>query len=256
MYHIASSYVQLAHVIASNNDMNYNHVIFTQPTLSLHINYLAIDNQMIWYGNSGQPIEPKLVKADFHGAIVNGKLLCSAHTLIISYNAYWSQIVVRGRCATFIGQSGIIIQETQNTFKIIRRDNQLICNTIHYAHTRCITWNSVSLLMIHQCNGLCGLNRCAQDVDVFWNDRSWSCRHSIWLTIGMHIPHAVDAYISACTYVLLGISCSWSCSTQIQIESVHRTVASSVPEKAINRLIPLFNTFKALLPICNGLCCS
>ncbi|KAK5578864.1 hypothetical protein RB653_008539 [Dictyostelium firmibasis] len=52
----------------------------------------------------GPALINKLLKADLHGAII---------------------IVTKSKCPTFVGQKGIIIQETENTFKIITKENKL-----------------------------------------------------------------------------------------------------------------------------------
>lgn len=45
----------------------------------------------------------KILKADLHGAVVK---------------------VVSSLCSPFVGIEGILVQETQNTFKIITRENK------------------------------------------------------------------------------------------------------------------------------------
>ncbi|KAG0064374.1 RNase P/RNase MRP complex subunit [Linnemannia elongata] len=61
----------------------------------------------------------KLLKADFHGAIIT---------------------VARSKCPTFIGVSGIVAQETENVFKIITPNNALRVvpkvNTVFTIHIR------------------------------------------------------------------------------------------------------------------------
>lgn len=47
---------------------------------------------------------PKLLRADYHGCILT---------------------VSRSKCPSYIGASGILLQETKNTFKIITKENQL-----------------------------------------------------------------------------------------------------------------------------------
>ena len=48
---------------------------------------------------------PAILKADFHGCIMS---------------------VVRSRCPTYIGVSGIVLQETEKTFRVITRDDKLV----------------------------------------------------------------------------------------------------------------------------------
>ncbi|CAG8453740.1 13626_t:CDS:2 [Ambispora gerdemannii] len=58
-------------------------------------------------GSKESTLAPKLLKADFHGAILT---------------------VTKSKCPSYIGISGICIQETENTFKLITRKN--ICKRI------------------------------------------------------------------------------------------------------------------------------
>lgn len=59
------------------------------------------------YGKSSPNIfGQKLLKADFHGAILT---------------------VSKSKCASYIGVTGIAIQETENMFKLITRDNDMKC---------------------------------------------------------------------------------------------------------------------------------
>ncbi|ORX85144.1 RNase P/MRP, p29 subunit [Anaeromyces robustus] len=50
-------------------------------------------------------IYAKLLKADFHGSIIT---------------------VVQSKCPSYIGKSGIILKETENTFNIITKENRLL----------------------------------------------------------------------------------------------------------------------------------
>ncbi|KAF9929053.1 RNase P/RNase MRP complex subunit [Linnemannia zychae] len=60
------------------------------------------------FGNSNPlTFTQKLLKADFHGAIITGI------------------VVARSKCPTYIGISGIVAQETENVFKIITPTNAL-----------------------------------------------------------------------------------------------------------------------------------
>uniref|UniRef100_I3J662 Ribonuclease P protein subunit p29 n=2 Tax=Oreochromis niloticus TaxID=8128 RepID=I3J662_ORENI len=51
-----------------------------------------------------QVVQQKLLKADFHGAILT---------------------VVRSKCPSYVGTSGILVQEFKHVFKIITRDDKL-----------------------------------------------------------------------------------------------------------------------------------
>lgn len=65
----------------------------------------------------------KLVKADFHGSIVTGTCVC----MCVRY--YRRQLIERevrrSRNAVLVGLSGIVVQETENTFKVVTRDDKL-----------------------------------------------------------------------------------------------------------------------------------
>ncbi|KAM9995898.1 hypothetical protein ACTFIY_002098 [Dictyostelium cf. discoideum] len=60
--------------------------------------------QDVMQQQKGPALVNKLLKADLHGAIV---------------------IVTKSKCPTLVGQKGIIVQETENTFKIITKENKL-----------------------------------------------------------------------------------------------------------------------------------
>uniref|UniRef100_A0A8C5GL20 Ribonuclease P protein subunit p29 n=2 Tax=Gouania willdenowi TaxID=441366 RepID=A0A8C5GL20_GOUWI len=51
-----------------------------------------------------QSVQQKLVKADFHGAIIS---------------------VVRSKCPSYVGTEGILVQEFKHVFKIITKENKL-----------------------------------------------------------------------------------------------------------------------------------
>ncbi|KAJ0056675.1 hypothetical protein NL108_012058, partial [Boleophthalmus pectinirostris] len=51
-----------------------------------------------------QLVQGKLLKADFHGAIIK---------------------VVRSKCASYVGLTGILIQEFKHVFKIITKKDEL-----------------------------------------------------------------------------------------------------------------------------------
>ena len=50
--------------------------------------------------------QEKLLKADFHGSCVT---------------------VQKSKCPSYIGVSGIVLQETRNMFKVITKDDQVKC---------------------------------------------------------------------------------------------------------------------------------
>lgn len=49
-------------------------------------------------------VEQKLLKADYHGSIIE---------------------VTKTKCPSLLGQKGIMLQETKNTWKIIREDHEV-----------------------------------------------------------------------------------------------------------------------------------
>ncbi|XP_060767893.1 ribonuclease P protein subunit p29 [Neoarius graeffei] len=55
-------------------------------------------------GSNLQVMEQKLLKADFHGAILT---------------------VVRSKCPSYVGSTGILVQELKHVFKIITKENRL-----------------------------------------------------------------------------------------------------------------------------------
>jgi ribonuclease P protein subunit POP4 len=69
-------------------------------------------------------IHAKLVKADYHGCIITG---ASKHgdynTRRISYSL--SRTVKRSKNPSLVGMSGIVIHETENTFKVITTNDRL-----------------------------------------------------------------------------------------------------------------------------------
>ena len=75
--------------------------------------YLPLHN--LWKGYMTDLLQPskssnptllsqKVLKADYHGAIIK---------------------VVRSKCSSYVGKEGILLQETQNTLKLICRDNKI-----------------------------------------------------------------------------------------------------------------------------------
>jgi len=53
---------------------------------------------------SNPTLEERLLKADYHGSIIT---------------------VTRAKCPSLVGASGIVLQETKNTLKIITKDDRL-----------------------------------------------------------------------------------------------------------------------------------
>jgi Ribonuclease P/MRP, subunit p29 len=70
----------------------------------------------------------KLVKADFHGSIMIGqfrvRVLFNGEVFVQS-NLVWGNQVRRSRNAALVGVSGIVVQETENTFKVVTCNNKL-----------------------------------------------------------------------------------------------------------------------------------
>ena len=75
------------------------------------------------------------MKADFHGAIITGNFSFS-FVLFCFYPPFFSfpflfeftdldNIVEKSKCPTLIGMTGILIQETQNTMKIVTKEDEL-----------------------------------------------------------------------------------------------------------------------------------
>ena len=90
-------------------------------------------------------IQAKLIKADFHGSIMTG-LSFSLSVFFLAGEIRWSfdlcvcglwtlidndngdddddEIVRRSKNAALVGVSGIVVQETENTFKVVTRKNK------------------------------------------------------------------------------------------------------------------------------------
>ncbi|KAI0247710.1 hypothetical protein BJV78DRAFT_1243463 [Lactifluus subvellereus] len=71
----------------------------------------------------------KLVKADFHGSIMIGQFIVPASSDggFLQPNQFWwnTNSLRRSRNAALVGASGIVVQETENTFKVVTRKNRL-----------------------------------------------------------------------------------------------------------------------------------
>ncbi|XP_060075358.1 ribonuclease P protein subunit p29-like [Ylistrum balloti] len=78
--------------------------------LPLHQLWLEYMDELIQFNNL-QPsmmmnVQNKLIKADFHGSLLT---------------------VQRSKCPSYVGVTGILLQETKNTFLLITRDNKVKC---------------------------------------------------------------------------------------------------------------------------------
>jgi ribonuclease P protein subunit POP4 len=69
----------------------------------------------------------KLVKADFHGSIMTGQSILSLRRVIILLIVGHDDrhTVRRSKNAALVGASGIVVQETENTFKVVTRKDKL-----------------------------------------------------------------------------------------------------------------------------------
>jgi hypothetical protein len=67
----------------------------------------------------------KLVKADFHGSIVTGTCPCAYVLPTARQINRMHAKVRRSKNAALVGLSGIVVQETENTFKIVTRVDKL-----------------------------------------------------------------------------------------------------------------------------------
>jgi ribonuclease P protein subunit POP4 len=77
-------------------------------------------------------MQSKMLKADLHGSEVTGRIAAlltftDMYNMHCVYSATNSSnlVVIRSKCPSYVGQSGIILMESQNTFKIICKDNCL-----------------------------------------------------------------------------------------------------------------------------------
>ena len=108
-------------------------------------------------------MQAKLIKADFHGSIMTGQ----SFSLSVFYLAarfrecvVWDwgcglidddddddEIVRRSKNAALVGVSGIVVQETENTFKVVTRKNKskgaLMC--VYACVLKCLTSSIVTL---------------------------------------------------------------------------------------------------------------
>ena len=78
---------------------------------------------MINCSRNPQTLAQKILKADLHGCIIKGILKYSNSGPLI--NIIIIIIVAESKCTGVIGLEGIIVQETQNTFRIVSTDNRI-----------------------------------------------------------------------------------------------------------------------------------
>lgn len=65
----------------------------------------------------------KLLKADFHGAILKGKILCRhARECVFIYKTP----VVQSSNPSYVGLTGIVVKETLSTFVLITQENRML----------------------------------------------------------------------------------------------------------------------------------
>ncbi|KYQ88938.1 RNase P protein subunit [Tieghemostelium lacteum] len=86
-------------------DIEYNNIVYDKylPLHQLWLEYIKDLTNDLQNANC-QVLASKIIKADLQGAIIQ---------------------VTRSKNPTYIGQKGIIIQETESTFKIITQENKL-----------------------------------------------------------------------------------------------------------------------------------
>jgi len=105
-------------------------------------------------------MQAKLIKADFHGSIMTGQSfslsVCSTLRrdservcmgLALGFDCDDDEIVRRSKNAALVGVSGIVVQETENTFKVVTRKNKskgaLMC--VYACVLKCLTSSIVTL---------------------------------------------------------------------------------------------------------------
>lgn len=76
---------------------------------------------------SSQSMFPKLVKADFHGAIILGVYVARVLAFVMMRH---NEIVCQSKNPCLVGISGIIIHETENAFKIITQSSAIKCKYV------------------------------------------------------------------------------------------------------------------------------
>ena len=70
-------------------------------------------------------IHAKLIKADFNGAMITGTTLDWSLICYAGLTTYMELIVKQSKNPTLVGLLGIVILETENTFKIVTQADQL-----------------------------------------------------------------------------------------------------------------------------------
>jgi ribonuclease P protein subunit POP4 len=72
-------------------------------------------------------LTPKLVKADYHGAIITGIFNSLEYFRIsnITFIILNEFSVSKSKCPGYVGLTGILLQETKNVFKIITKQNEI-----------------------------------------------------------------------------------------------------------------------------------
>ena len=81
-----------------------------------------VSNPVDFMPNSSA-VHPKLLKADFHGSIMTGSLFSSSVKIHPFSNTLLT--VVRSKNPCLIGLSGIVIHETENTFRVVTKDDEV-----------------------------------------------------------------------------------------------------------------------------------
>ena len=67
-----------------------------------------------------------MLKADFHGCAMTGEAGVVSEVMCAYLLGVSSFVVVcRSKCKSYVGLHGIMIQETQNTFRLICKDDKI-----------------------------------------------------------------------------------------------------------------------------------
>ena len=68
-------------------------------------------------------MHPKLLKADFHGSIMTGSLFPSS----VKIHPFSDTLltVVQSKNPCLVGLAGIVIHETENTFRVVTKDDEV-----------------------------------------------------------------------------------------------------------------------------------
>jgi ribonuclease P protein subunit POP4 len=76
---------------------------------------------------SAAGMHAKLVKADFHGSIMTSQSFSSPVSVcffVLLTLAGYDDTARRSKNASLVGVSGIVVQETENTFKVVTRKDK------------------------------------------------------------------------------------------------------------------------------------